>query len=121
MELYKIQDIQPTDLSGLVGKVKEFKDGGYRMGQICGTRIQGGTELLYSFDKDCNLSNLRLTVTDGESVPSITEMYWSAFIYENEIHDLFGVKFMESRLDYEGRFFRLAQPTPWKTDKKEAE
>lgn len=121
MEKYMIQTIEDVERSEISTKAAEMKDEGYRLGQICGTRIPNGTELLYSFDKDHVLTNLRLTVSDGEEVSSITETYWPAFIYENEVHDLFGVKFMESKLDYEGRFFRLAMPTPWKTDKKGAE
>lgn len=122
METYKIQDIIETNSEELIAKVTGFKNADRRLGQICGTRVKGGTELLYSFDKDNTLINLRLMVNDDEAVPSITELYWPAFIYENEIHDLFGVKFNESKLDFEGRFFRLAMPTPWKTlSKKEAE
>lgn len=121
MDAYKIQNISDISASELVKKVAELKGEGYRLGQICGTRMPDGTELLYSFDKDHMLTNLRIAVKDGDEVDSITETYWPAFIYENEIHDLFGVKFLESKLDYEGRFFRLSMPTPWKTVKKEAE
>jgi len=122
MEQYRIQNISAITKEELLTVSREFKDEGKRLGQICGTRIKNGTELMYSFDKDNILTNLKFSVTDEEEVQSITELYWPAFIYENEIHDLFGVKFKESKLDFEGRFFRLAIPTPWKTlSKKEAE
>jgi NADH:ubiquinone oxidoreductase 27 kD subunit len=122
MEQYRIQNISAITKEELLTVSREFKDEGKRLGQICGTRIKNGTELMYSFDKDNILTNLKFSVTDEEEVQSITELYWPAFIYENEIHDLFGVKFKESKLDFEGRFFRLAMPTPWKTlSKKEAE
>lgn len=47
---------------------------------------------------------------------SITGEIWSAFIYENEMHDLFGIKFKNLELDYQGNFFRVAQKTPWNTE-----
>ena len=44
---------------------------------------------------------------------SITGIYWAAFIYENEMQDLFGVKFKHMALNYGGNFFKVSQPTPW--------
>ena len=52
-----------------------------------------------------------------DRVESITGTYWPAFIYENEMHDLFGIKFMHMELDYEGNFFKVAEPTPWNPKK----
>ena len=47
-------------------------------------------ELTYSFDRDSQLANLRLQLPAAEArVPSISSIYWCAFLYENEIHDLF--------------------------------
>ena len=48
---------------------------------------------------------------------SISGDYWPAFIYENEMHDLFGIKFSHLTLDYEGKFFKVAEPTPWNPKK----
>ncbi|MDO4518299.1 MAG: NADH-quinone oxidoreductase subunit C, partial [Bacillota bacterium] len=72
---------------------------------------------IYSFDKEHEIYNLRLPIAIGEEIESITNIYWPAFIYENEIHDLFGVKFKHSALDYNGTFFRIAEETPWKPKK----
>ena len=58
-----------------------------------------------------------LDIKIGEEVESITGIYWPAFIYENEIHDLFGVKFNHSALDYQGGFFKISEETPWKPKK----
>ena len=46
---------------------------------------------------------------------SITGQYWYAFVWENEIHDLFGLKidFIERDVDYGGHFYHLAEKTPW--------
>ncbi|MDO5861484.1 MAG: NADH-quinone oxidoreductase subunit C [Thermoplasmata archaeon] len=91
-----------------------LKSEGYRMVQICAITMEGASELVYSFDKDQKLLNLKVTVPFGTPVKSITPSYWAAFVYENEIHDLFDVEFTDSELDYKGNFFRVSTKTPWK-------
>jgi len=118
---YLIQSFEPVTASGLLEKVKDLTADGYRLGQMCATTVGDEIELLYSFDKDYDLLNLRLIVADGQEVISVTSICWSAFIYENEIKDLFGVSFKHMELDYGGHFFTLAEPTPWRPDKKRRE
>ena len=31
---------------------------------------------------------------------------WSSFIYENEIHDLYGINIKNINIDYKGKFYR---------------
>lgn len=59
--------------------------------------------------------HLRCLVPVYRSVMSITGQYWYAFVWENEIHDLFGLKidFIERDVDYGGHFYHLAEKTPW--------
>ena len=101
--------------SELLEKVQDLLADGYRLGQACCTEVGNGFEILYSFDKNHTLSNLLLTISKGQEIMSITNVCWPAFIYENEIHDLFGVKFKHSALDYGGHFFKLHEKTPWNT------
>ena len=114
------QNFEHVDLSQIYSRVADMKAGGYRLGQICGVVLDEFTyELIYSFDKGHQLFNLRIEVpVDGE-VESVTKIYWPAFIYENEIQDLFGVKFNHSELDYGGKFFKVSEPTPWRPKKEE--
>ena len=102
------------DASDVLGTTEKLHEEGYRMVQICGVTKEGYSELLYSFDKDHDLVNYKVDVPFGTSVMSITPVYWAAFVYENEIHDLFGIDFMDSKLDYKGNFFRMSAVTPWK-------
>lgn len=113
MNTLKEQVIIPVTASELIPKVSELKDEGYRIGQACCTKVSAGFEILYSFDKDHELVNLKLTVAEEEEVMSITAIYWCAFIYENEMQDLFGVKFKHMEMNYGGHFFKVSQPTPW--------
>lgn len=111
---FMIQDIQNVTASELLGRVRNLKADGYRLGQACATTKENGFEILYSFDKDHVLLNLRLVIGEDEEVESVTKEYWQAFIYENEMHDLFGIKFLHNALDYNGHFFKVAEETPWK-------
>ena len=83
----KLIEIQPSELmrntAGMLAK-------GARLGQIMCSAVEGGYELTYNFDVDCNLESLRCMVPVGQKVDSITNTYLYAFIWENEIHDLFG-------------------------------
>jgi len=105
----------PVTASELFETVQDLLSDGYRLGQACCTEVGDEFEIIYSFDRDYMLLNLLLTISKDQEVKSITSLCWPAFIYENEIHDLFGVKFRYSELDYGGHFFRLNQPAPWNT------
>ena len=109
----KQRNFTKIDASELLSKVKDLKTAGYRLGQACCTKVDEGFEILYSFDKDGVLENVQITIPEDYELQSITGDYWPAFIYENEMHDLFGVKIKNNALDYGGKFFRLSQPTPW--------
>lgn len=112
------QNFEAVNLSNLISKVGDFKANGYRLVQICGVNLDDETyEIVYSFDKGHIMENLRLDINVDDEVESITGIFWPAFIYENEIHDLFGVKFNHSALDYQGAFFKVSEETPWKPKK----
>ncbi|HIU26441.1 MAG TPA: NADH-quinone oxidoreductase subunit C [Candidatus Copromorpha excrementigallinarum] len=112
------QNFVPVEVSQLLTKVKDLKADGYRFGQACATAVDDEKfEIIYSFDKNHQLTNLRLVISQGEEIESITDEYWPAFIYENEMHDLFGIKFNHMALDYQGNFFKVSEPTPWNPKK----
>jgi len=100
-------------IAELVDKVREYRDSGYRLVQINATRTEQ-FELNYSFDKDYQFVNLRIQVPSQDTaVPSISGVYWNAFLYENEIHDLFGLTIAGIAIDYKGKFFRIAKKFPF--------
>ena len=107
----RFEEMGPDEIPG---RAEGLKAEGYRMVQICAIAMDSATELIYSFDRDHSLLNLKAVVPFGMGVRSITPTYWAAFVYENEIHDLFGVEFEDSKLDYKGNFFRTGTETPWK-------
>lgn len=107
------QKMIDVEISELVDKAREYREAGYRLVQINATRTQQ-FELNYSFDKEYQFVNLRIQVPTQETVvPSITSVYWNAFLYENEMHDLFGITITGIAIDYQGKFFRIAKKFPF--------
>jgi ech hydrogenase subunit D len=94
------------DSKELMGKTLEHFSNGFRLVQICAVKLQEHIELNYSFDKEYRFVNLRLILQPEDEVQSISRIFWSAFIYENEIHDLYGVNIKNINIDYKGKFYR---------------
>ncbi len=114
------QEMVSIDKKELMAVVAELKAGGYRLVQICCTTGAGSYDMNYSFDRDYQFKNLRFTVKPGEEVPSISGIYWSAFLNENEIHDLFGVPVTNMVIDYQGTLYSTRIPAPFKFVEKPA-
>ena len=101
------QTYQAVETAGLVEAVRKLKQEGWRLVQISTTRLPEQVELTYSFDRQFELYNLRLLLpAPGARLPSISSVYWCAFIYENEIHDLFDVQVDGLAVDFHGNFYR---------------
>jgi ech hydrogenase subunit D len=112
-EPHEIVTVEKCDLVGIVA---ERYAEGYRLVQIGCTTLPDAYELTYSFDREYRFRSLRITVAPGEEVPSISVIYPNAFLYENEIHDLFGVAITHISVDYKGTLYRTALGTPFSID-----
>ena len=102
-------------LAELLGRVQTLKHEGARFVPMCAETTEAGIDLIYTFyDETCdNALNLCVYGIDGDSeVPSIQGLYFAAFSYENETHDLFGVHFINMQLDFGGNFFNVAEEAP---------
>lgn len=102
------------ELCDLLTRIQSLKHQGMRFVQLCAELPEGGIDLVYTFyDETCdNALNLCVRVPEGAEVPSIQDLYFAAFSYENEAHDLFGVQFINMKLDFGGHFFELAEKAP---------
>lgn len=107
-----IEEIAPADL---LGQVMTQKNMGRRLSQICAAYVNEKLELSYSFADDAtNLyHNLRLVIDKETEVCSITEFYPYAFLYENEMKELFGVNIQMISLDYNNKLYRIDEETPF--------
>ena len=63
-----------------------------------------GFEIIYHFNlsDSQHMEHWRMKVDKGETVPSLSSVYLCASLIENEISELFGIKFENQALDYLG-------------------
>jgi ech hydrogenase subunit D len=101
------------EVGQLIGCVERFRNKGYRLVQIGCTKAGDLYEINYSFDKDYHFENIRITVLQDTEIPSISGMYWNSFIYENEMHDLFGIQVRGMNIDFKGTLIRTAVKFPF--------
>lgn len=102
-------------LEELLTRVQTLKHEGMRFVQMCAETTEQGIDLLYTFYDETREHALNLCVygIDAESrVPSIQGLYFAVFSYENETHDLYGVRFINMKLDFGGHFFNVATSEP---------
>lgn len=104
-----LKEISPNDL---LTEIMKIKNDGYRLVAITCTN-KNGMELTYSFDKDYELLNIRLTTDTETELPSISILYPYSFLYENEIKELFGVKITGIMPDFNDNLYMIPVKTPF--------
>ena len=99
----------------LLAHVMVQKSMGRRLSQICCAYVNEKIEISYSFaEDDTNLyHNLRLVIDKETEVCSITEFYPYAFLYENEMKELFGVNIKMINVDYNNKLYRIKEEAPF--------
>lgn len=103
-------DIQVGDILTWVSGCKRE---GWQFVQLLACMAQNGVDVVYTLRRDNTV--LHATVHDiapDQHIPSITGTYMAAFVFENEIHDLFGVQVDGIAIDYKGKFYQLAVDKP---------
>jgi ech hydrogenase subunit D len=98
----------------LIPAVRERHEAGWRLVQISCARIDDTYELTYSFDKDLGMEHLRVIIGLDEPIVSISCIYLAAFVYENEIADLYGINIQGIAIDYKGKFIKTSILHPFK-------
>lgn len=105
-----IYAIQPEEV---VERAQNNLTAGFRLVQMHATTLPDGVEINYTYDLNSDLSVWRLAVAPQAMLASISAVYPAAFLYENEIHDLFDISFSDMSIDYHGNLYRLAVQTPF--------
>jgi ech hydrogenase subunit D len=68
---------------------------------------------VFENDKDATLEKIREQVGPDDVIPSISEFFGAAFLYENEIHELFGLNVEGINLDLQGQLYKTATKVPF--------
>ena len=105
----------PLELSELSALAQRCRSLGQRYVQTLAVVEEEGITLIYTF-MDMTAGHMDNYVIAGvgknETVPSISGSFLEAFVWENEIHDLFGVAFEGIAIDFQGAFYSTAVPEP---------
>lgn len=106
------QDFRSIPLNKLIDTCKERKNEGYRLAQLCPKLERDDSiTLIYTFVKESEMINYKVSgIKKGVTeVPSVTELFIAAFVFENEAHDLFGVNVVGNLIDFQGKFYSFAK------------
>lgn len=107
------QDFIVIDLKDLHKKAQAKHESAWRYVQTLAVKTDKGVDLVYSFMKDGKMDNLKVqAVTEKDQVDSISDIFIEAFVWENEIHDLWNVSFKNIAIDFEGSFYNVAVDAP---------
>lgn len=109
-------ELIPAD--SLLNRVRQLREQGWRLVQIGATRFPENLELTYTFDRESQLANLRVLLPgEPPQIPSISSIFWCAFLYENELHDLFQLQVSGMAVDFQGNLYKTAVKFPFGTSK----
>jgi Ni,Fe-hydrogenase III component G len=96
----------------LLAEVQELMDKGFRFIVIDVFETEDAFDLRYQFGKEYDVVSLRMSVAKDAKIPSISPMFFSALLIENENQDLFGLKYTDLVLDYGGRLYIAVDDVP---------
>ena len=106
------QDFRPLALDKLIDTCKEYKEKGYRLDQLLPKLERDNTiTLIYTFVMGDEIVNFKIggIIKDETVVPSVTELFIAAFVFENEAHELYGVNIEGNVLDFKGNFYKFPE------------
>ena len=92
---------------------KKYEDG-WRLSQICSVAFEGYNEVTYSVNLEYTMENYKIKLPIEEEIKSFSDIFPAAMLYENEIKELWGVKVVGISIDYQNRFYRINEETPFK-------
>ena len=105
-------EFTPLGLDELHREAAVLKTEGWRFVQTHAVKCDEGVDLYYSFMKDGRLVNYRIEGVKNEPVPSITDLFLAAFVFENEARELFGIDMRDIAIDFEGAMYAPAIGEP---------
>ena len=105
---------------GFLDKVRAYEKDGWRLIMINATSLraaadvaEGSCDLSWTFEKGNALEHVRERVAPGDQVPSVQAIYSFAFLYENEIRELFGVDVTGMLVDFKGELYKTVTRVPF--------
>lgn len=104
MSLENLERVEIDDIYKIAAKLK---DEGYRFAALTCEKIAQEYELIYHFDLNYKMKNIKAKTMGDKPIKSISNIYKAAFLIENEIQDLYGFKFEDLIIDYRGNLYMV--------------
>ena len=103
----------PLELEDLRTQAQRMKDEGARFIQTHAVNTDDGVDLYYSWMVGKKVVNYQVKgVKPEDEVPSITDLFLAAFVFENEARELFGVDMRDIAIDFGGKMYDPAESVP---------
>ncbi len=97
----RIADIRTVAPADIRAEAEKRKQAGWRLVTLTCTELDADTlDVIYHFDQNLRLENLRVSYPKSKPLPSISGIYFAALLVENEMQDHFGVGFEGLVVDY---------------------
>jgi NADH:ubiquinone oxidoreductase subunit C len=101
--LRKVQ-AEEIAVESLLERIQQFKAQKLRFMSTTCLDKDDHFDVYYHFDNNMKFVNLLVHVDKGDPIPSISSIYFCAFLPENEMKDLFGINVEGLNIDYGGNF-----------------
>jgi ech hydrogenase subunit D len=108
------------DGPNLLARAEAYRDGGWRLAGINATSVlpteeleHGAYDIAWSFARGADLEHVQERVLPGEEVPSISPFFGGAFLFENELRELFGIDVTGIDIDLQGQLYKTAERVPF--------
>jgi ech hydrogenase subunit D len=107
------------DRDEFLARVGEYHEAGWRLALINAASVLAADEteqkieVTWAFARDTALEHIRERFAPGSKVPSISPIYRAAFLYENEMRELFGLDVEGIDVDLKGQLYKTSQKVPF--------
>jgi ech hydrogenase subunit D len=103
-----------------LARVEQYHKDGWRLALINASSLltadpaeENAIDVTWAFAKDTEFEHLREHIQPGDEIPSISAIYWGAFLYENEMRELFGLNVTGINVDLQGQLYQTSQKVPF--------
>jgi ech hydrogenase subunit D len=108
------------DGSALLARAEAYRDDGWRLVAINASSVlpteeleAGAYDISWTFARGGDLEHVRARVMPGEEAPSISAYFGGAFLFENELRELFGIEVTGIDIDLRGQLYQTAERVPF--------
>lgn len=110
-EVYEPLHVSPGVLRRLL---EEAKADGWRLVQAHACTLSDGYQLVYSVAKEYAVDHYEIHISADTEIESISDIFPSAQLYEQEMDELFGVKIIKQPTEPPIKLYHLPTDAPMK-------